>query len=144
MLDYLFYRIYLIHKPKDNAPFVFGVIFVWAYIVSIIIPLVWGINDLFYLNWQNSRSIIYPIYIIILCITIWRYKKKKEDIFKRFEKCSLNKIPDWLFGVLAFFFMLLCASVSIYILKHCIEPFMWEHNLMGCYNEYLPSFMIPE
>jgi len=142
IFDYLFYRTYLINKNYDNAPFCLGIIAVWWCVETIIIPLEYGFTYLFYFKWQNERLIVYPIGILIICLLTWRYKKKKENIFKRYENCSLNEMPNWLFGILAGGGICLCGLVSFYILKNYVEPFMWKHDLMGCFHDYLPSFMI--
>ena len=101
IMDYIFYRIYLFYKKKDDSPVLSGILFLAMLKLSIIFLLVTVLNlitdgVLSKNNTNLSKNMVYAIILTPSCIMfildIIRYKRSKvSDLVRIYQYKKLNK-----------------------------------------------------
>ncbi len=113
-MDYIFYRIYLYYLKKDDIPVVRTIVFLTITLITIIFFLIGALNyftgDFFRVTKCNSleyKLITRSIYILFVLISILRYgfKKKREEIFKKYE--GVEFLKTWVYFMIPLVFLFL-------------------------------------
>ncbi|GHU86809.1 hypothetical protein FACS1894153_4380 [Bacteroidia bacterium] len=119
LLDYYYYRIAKFYKSFEpwgesgwrlsGGIVLFGII--WANFLSLLLFILSFIDNNF-----DFESIIYPSGIIFIILgIIFSFRKKYENLAKRYKKDKNSNLKGWLiflYGILSF--VIYCVSVHVF------------------------------
>jgi len=122
-MDYIFYRIYLYYKKKDDLPILTGILFLQVLKVSILFLMGSIVNILTHglISTQNEslKKEMYWVFVAIVLITLFiidiiRYGRRKfvQEIERRFQYNKKNKkVKLWQIFLLPILFLLLSFTI---------------------------------
>ena len=113
MIDYIFYRLYIMYKKHGDPPILSTCIFL-SYIVGIAIVILFFCIQ----KWADIHNLIAPLFIFVtFCVMVYR-KKKIEGLMKKYQGCVRNKlIANWMIWCIPIYEMILGVLIYHFLIN---------------------------
>lgn len=132
--DYIFFRTYIAFKNRGEEQVIGPSIHVGNCIGGFIFPIWWGAYHIIIIDNKPPKMYAYTIAIFVYTWLYIRYKKKKEQIIRKYIDSKYNKIIP----IFLIYFMVVVCAVLGFLLTYLLERYIFEpFHLKGILGKWL-------